>query len=277
MRTRINTTKILVAVALIPILTFVLVPVLWTIVTSLKHEKLITALPITYLPRPATIENYFIAWVNVGFSKYFVNSMIISLSAVIFVVIMAIMVGYALSRFNFKGKNLFMIVLLATQFIPVAVLLIPLFNIFNAVNLIGSRTSIVLANITFQLPFNAILMRGFIGGIPVELEEAARIDGCSMVEGVIRVVLPVLKPGIITVAAFAFIGVWNEFLFSLMFLNSPRKFTLPIGLKYMQGQFDINYGALAAGALISMSIPVLLFGYLQKHLVIGLTSGSVKG
>jgi multiple sugar transport system permease protein len=103
------------------------------------------------------------------------------------------------------------------------------------------------------------------------------IDGCSRTESIVRVILPILKPGIITVGAFAFIGCWNEFLFSFMFLNDPKKFTLPIGLKYMQGQFDINYGALAAGALIAMSIPIVLFGYLQKHLVTGMTSGAVKG
>lgn len=277
MNKRQGTNKLLIALVLVPITLFVLLPLFWAVSTSLKFEKDITKLPITYFPSPATIENYIIAWYNVGFSQYFINSVGISISAVFFVVIMSIMTGYALSRYQFKGKGVFMIVLLATQFVPIAVLLIPLFNIFNTFNLIGSRTSIILANITFQLPFNAILMRGFISSIPLELEEAAMIDGCSRTESIVRVILPILKPGIITVGAFAFIGCWNEFLFSFMFLNDPKKFTLPIGLKYMQGQFDINYGALAAGALIAMSIPIVLFGYLQKHLVTGLTSGAVKG
>ncbi len=136
------------------------------------------------------------------------------------------MVGYALSHYKFRGKNVFLLSLLGTQFIPVAVLLIPLFNIFNGIGLIGTRVSIVLANITFQLPFNSVLMRGFIGGIPFEMEEAAMVDGCSRFSGVIYVVLPMLKPGIVTTAAFAFIGCWNEFLFSLMFLNDPKKFTV---------------------------------------------------
>ena len=269
--------RIVLALVLVPIMIFVIVPIFWAISTSLKFEKDVTRIPISYLPSPATLQNYVIAWNNVGFSQFFMNSVIISISAVFFVVIMAIMTGYALSRYNFKGKEFFMIVLLATQFIPIAVLLIPLFNIFNYFNLMGTRGSIILANITFQLPFNSVLMRGFIASIPTELEEAALIDGCSRTEGIIRVVLPILKPGIITVAAFAFIGCWNEFLISFMFLNDPEKFTLPIGLKYMQGQFNINYGALAAGALIAMSIPVVLFAYLQKHLVTGLTSGAIKG
>lgn len=264
-------------VSLFPALVFVLFPIYWTLCTSLKQEGDITRIPVKYWPSPLTFQNFSTAWNQVGFSKYFVNSLIVSLSSVMAIVLIAIMVGYALSRYEFKGKGIFMLTLLSTQFIPVAVLLIPLFNIFNGFHLIGTRTSIVLANITFQLPFNSILMRGFISNIPFELEEAAQIDGCSRLEGVIKIILPMLVPGIIATGAFAFIGCWNEFLFSLMFLNDPNKFTVPIGLKFMQGQFDINYGALAAGALIAMSIPVILFGYLQKHLVQGLTSGAVKG
>lgn len=267
----------LLYLVLIPGMLFVILPIYWTIVTSLKHEGDITKLPVKFYPSPATLENFVTAWRDMGFSKYFVNSIFISAVAVFFVVVIAIMIGYALSRYEFKGKSVFMLCLLATQFIPAAVLLIPMFNIFNSLHLIGSRTSIILANITFQFPFNAILMRGFISGIPYELEEAAQVDGCNRRQAVFSVIMPILKPGIITTAAFAFIGCWNEFLFSLMFLNDPKKFTVPIGLKFMQGQFDINYGALAAGALIAMSIPAVLFAYLQKHLVEGLTAGAVKG
>lgn len=103
------------------------------------------------------------------------------------------------------------------------------------------------------------------------------VDGCSRFKGVIKIVLPMLVPGIITVAAFAFIACWNEFLFSLMFLNDPAKYTVPIGLKMMQGEFSVQYGAMAAGAIIAMSIPVCLFAYLQKYLVTGLSAGGVKG
>lgn len=269
--------QMLLYLLLIPLLLFVLFPIYWTLCTSLKHEGDISKIPVKYFPSPLTFQNYVTSWNQVGFSKYFVNSLIVSICSVAAIVLIAIMVGYALSRYEFKGKGAFMLALLSTQFVPVAVLLIPLFNIFNGLQLIGTRSSIILANITFQLPFNSILMRGFISNIPIDLEEAASIDGCSRFRGVIKIVLPMLVPGIVATAAFAFIGCWNEFLFSLMFLNDPNKFTVPIGLRFMQGQFDINYGALAAGALIAMSIPVLLFAYLQKHLVQGLTAGAVKG
>jgi multiple sugar transport system permease protein len=262
---------------LIAINLFVLFPIYWAVNTAFKNESEILAKPITYLPKSATIANFVDAWTNVGFDKYFFNSIKVSLFSVFFIVIVAIMVGYALSRYNFKFKNAFLALILAVQFIPAAVLMVPLFNIFNHANLVGSHLALVIINVTFQTPFCCVLMRGFIDGIPFALEEAAMIDGCSRIKGVIKVIIPMLVPGIITVAAFALIGCWNEFLFAMMFLNDPDKYTVPIGLKMMQGEYGIHYGAMAAGAIIAMLIPVILFAYLQKYLVTGLSSGAVKG
>lgn len=256
---------------------FVLVPILWTIVTSLKDEGDILKKPVKYIPDPATVTNYVRAWINCNFDQYFLNSIKISMIAVFFIVLIAIITGYTLNRFRFRGRNLFMLMLLCVQFIPHAVLLIPLFEIFHKLGMIGKPMSVILVCITFQFPFNSILMRGFVSGIPYTLEEAAQIDGCSRLMAVIKVVIPMLVPGIVTTAAFAFIGVWNEFLFSMMFLNDSANYTIPIGLKMMQGEYNISYGALAAGAIIAMAIPVALFAYLQKYLVTGMGAGAVKG
>ena len=277
MKTKLSDKIFLRWIPLIIINLFVLFPIVWAIITSLKREGDILKKPIRYIPDPATLENYIRAWVNCNFSRYFGNSMRIALVSVTCIVIIAIMVGYALSRYRFKGRNLFMLLLLCIQFIPHAVLLIPLFNTFHAMHLIGKPLAVILVCITFQFPFNSILMRGFISGIPYTLEEAAQIDGCSRFMAVIKVILPMLVPGIVTTAAFAFIGVWNEFLFSMMFLNDAVNYTIPIGLKMMQGEYNISYGAMAAGAIIAMSVPVALFAYLQKYLVTGLSAGAVKG
>ena len=262
---------------LLLICVYVVFPIYWAINTAFKNESEILGKTVTYLPKNATAANFVDAWTNVGFDKYFFNSLKVSGISVIFIVILSIMVGYALSRYKFKFKMAFLGLLLAVQFIPAAVLLVPLFNIFNGLGLVGSHIALVLVNVTFQTPFCCVLMRGFVEGVPYALEEAAMIDGCSRMKGVFKVVVPMLVPGIITVAAFALIGCWNEFLFAMMFLNDPAKYTVPIGLKMMQGEYGIHYGAMAAGAIIAMAIPVILFAYLQKYLVTGMSSGAVKG
>lgn len=261
---------------LLLICVYVVFPIYWAINTALKTEPEILGKTITYLPKDLTFGNFIDAWTNVGFDKYFFNSLKVSGISVIFIVIISIMVGYALSRYKFKFKMAFLGLLLAVQFIPAAVLLVPLFNIFNGLGLVGSHIALVLINVTFQTPFCCVLMRGFVEGVPYALEEAAMIDGCSRIKGVFKVVVPMLVPGIVTVAAFALIGCWNEFLFAMMMLNDPAKYTVPIGLKMMQGEYGIHYGSMAAGA-IAMAIPVILFAYLQKYLVTGMSSGAVKG
>ncbi|WP_019635739.1 carbohydrate ABC transporter permease [Paenibacillus fonticola] len=259
------------------LLLFIMIPFYWTINTSLKHEANITKMPIQYLPTPATLENFILSWNNVGFSIFFRNSMFIALATVLIVLILSILAGYAISRFQFKGKNAFMLLLLCTQFVPGAMLLIPLFMQFKAMSLTGTHLGLIITYSAFQLPFNAILMSGFIRGIPEALEEAAEVDGCNRLQAIYHVILPILVPGLVATSVFTFIGAWNEFLFALMFITKKPLFTLPVGLSYMQGEFDINYGALAAGSVIALVPVVILFSYVQKYLVQGLGAGAVKG
>lgn len=259
------------------ILGFVLFPFYWTLITSLKPEGEIMKVPLKYLPSPVTLENFIDTWNTVGFGVYFRNSMIVALIAVVFIVSFSILVGYALSRFKFRGKKIIMLLLLCTQFVPGVMLLIPLFLIFKQLGLISNLGSLVIAYTTFQLPFNAILMRGFVRNVPFDIEEAAMMDGCNRVQAIFHVVLPVLLPGVVATAAFAFINCWNEFIFALMFISRSNLFTIPVALHSMQGEYDINYGYLAAGSIIAMIPPFLMFIYVQKYLVQGLSAGSVKG
>jgi multiple sugar transport system permease protein len=256
---------------------FILFPFYWTLVTALKREADIYKVPIQYLPNPATLHNFKVAWDGVGFDIFFRNSFVVAIISVVIVVACSVLVGYALSRFKFRGKGAFLLSLLSTQFIPHSMLIIPLFIIFKKMHLINNLGSLVLTYITFQLPFNAIIMRGFVDSIPFQLEEAAMVDGCGRLKAICLTVLPILLPGLIATGAFAFIGCWNEFMCALMFINSKALFTIPVGLSYMQGQFDINYGALASGSIIALIPPILMFAYVQKYLVQGLSAGSVKG
>jgi len=270
-------TKLLFAALLLLFLAFILFPIYWCLVTSFKPSAEVTSKEVTYWPAQFTFQNYADAWTKSGFKIYFKNSLVIAVLGVLFIVILSVLTGYALDRFQFKGKNLFMLILLCTQFIPGAMLITPIFIIFKNLGMLNSLFALVLVNTTFHFSFNSILMRGFISGIDYTIEEAAQIDGCSRLGAIWHVVLPVLKPGIATIAAYGFISCWNEFLYAFMFINKQNKLTLPVGLKSLVGEFSINYGQLAAGAVIAVVPTLILFSYVQKNLVGGLSSGAVKG
>ena len=258
-------------------LLFILFPFYWCINTSLKSQKEIVSRTVNYWPASASFDNYVRAWKNVGFSKYFLNSVIIAVTVMLCIIIIAILMAYAMTRFKFKGKPAVLLLLLCTQFLPKAMLLVPLFNTFKALQLINSQAALVISYIAFQLPFNVVLMTGFLADIPYEIEEAAMIDGCNRLQAIARVILPILVPAIVAVGAFSFIDAWKEFLFALMFINDPNRMTIPVGLSYMLGEYGVEYATLAAGCLIAVIPPVLLFSYIQKYLVQGLSAGAVKG
>jgi multiple sugar transport system permease protein len=259
------------------VLLFILFPFYWTLNTAFKRETDIFSHHLQYFPSPATFHNFINAWNGVGFSVYFKNSMTVSLVAVFFTIILSVLAGYALGRFNFKGKKAMMLTLLCTQFIPHTMMIIPFFIIFKHLGLISNLLSLVIVYTTFQVPFNAVVMKGFVSNVPKELEEAAMVDGCGMLRAILHVVLPVLLPGLIATGAFAFIGCWNEFLFALILINKSSQFTIPVGLNFMVGEYTISYGSLAAGSVIALIPAVLIFAYVQKYLVQGLSAGAVKG
>ena len=155
-------------------------------------------------------------------------------------------------------------------------MIIPLFIIFKNLGLISSPLALIITYTAIEIPFTTILMSGFIANVPKELEEAAMIDGCTKLQSIRHVVFPLLLPGIVATGVFTFIYTWNEFLIALMLTNRQDRFTLPVGLSTMMGEFNVNYGALAAGSVIALIPAVILFAYAQKHLVNGM-GGAVKG
>ena len=201
----------------------------------------------------------------------------VSLISTVFTVLFATMDGYALARYKYKGKNAFLLILLCTQFFPTSMLIIPLFKIYNMTHLINNHMSLILTYTAFHIPFNAALMRSFISGIPATLEEAARVDGCNRLQAVTHILMPLLLPGIAAVSAYSFISSWNEYLYALMFMSSDSKYTIPVGLSMTIGEYSINYGQLCAGSVIALLPILIMFAYVQKYMVSGLSSGAVKG
>jgi multiple sugar transport system permease protein len=253
-------------------LLFTLVPFYWMLLFALR-ETGSTAL----FPWPMTLEHFATVWNGAGFAIFFKNSVVIAVLTLVLTTVFALLGGYAIARFRFRGKAAFLVLMLCTQFVPGAMMLIPLFDVFRATGLINSLWSIVVADTVFHLPLSLILMAGFIRNIPMELEEASWIDGYGRFRGFLAICLPLLKPGIVAISSFAFIASWNNFLFALMFLNSQDQFTVPVGLSYMLGEYSVDFGALAAGGVVAVVPVVLVFAYVQKFLVQGLAAGAVKG
>ncbi|MBT2526530.1 carbohydrate ABC transporter permease [Streptomyces sp. ISL-99] len=253
-------------------LLFTLVPFYWMLLFALRPAGS-TAL----IPWPLTFEHFEKVWNERSFGMFFQNSMIVGVATLVMTTGIALAGGYALARFEFRIKNGFMLVLLCSQFIPGALMLVPLFEIFKNLQMINSLGSVIIAETVFQLPLSIILISGFIKNVPVSLEEAAWVDGCSRFRAFCAVVLPLLRPGLIAVGSFAFVHSWNHFLFALMFLSEQDKQTIPVGLNTLIGADSVDLGALAAGGVIAAVPVVIVFAFIQKWLITGFSAGAVKG
>ncbi|MHB1782966.1 MAG: carbohydrate ABC transporter permease [Acidimicrobiales bacterium] len=251
---------------------FTLVPFYWMIVFAFRPDG--STHP---YPWPVTLANFQLVWNVLGFGVFFKNSVLVGVGTLVGVNVISALSGYALARFSFRGRGFLVVGLLCTQFVPGVMLLIPLFIIFRHLGLIDNLLALVIGDTVFQLPLTTLLMSGFIRSVPVELEEAAMVDGCSRLKAFRAVTLPLLRPAFVAIGSFAFVGSWNNFLFALIFMNSQDHFTLPVGLDYTIGEFSVNFGALAAGGVLAAVPVVIVFAIVQRYLVQGLTVGAIKG
>ena len=263
----------------IPVVVWVLItifPYYWFINISLTDNSMIMKLPVYYYPHFFTFDNYKKILTAMDFVQNFKNSLIVATLTTLVIILLSIFGGYAMSRYKFKAKSGVMLLLLLTQMFPGIILLIPLFSVFVKLHIYDNLLSLVIVNATTNLPFCMIMCCGFYAGVPITLEEAAQIDGCTTIQALFKIVVPAILPGIVTCGAFAFVNSWNEFVYALNFINTSSKFTIPVALSMMQGEFTVNYGGIAAGTIIALIPVLLIFAYIQKYLVAGM-SGAVKG
>ncbi|WP_348641046.1 carbohydrate ABC transporter permease [Martelella sp. HB161492] len=258
---------------------FFLMPVIWSFANSFKPAADALAHPVALFSRAFSLENYRrLEDVGAGWYVYAGNSVFIALGTILFTVAVSVPAGYGFSKFRFPGQSLIFVIIMATMMIPFQSILTPLFLILKFLHLQNSLFGLVLIYTTFQLPFSIFMMRNAFDAIPLALIEAGRIDGASQFTLVRRILLPLALPGVATVAMFAFLNSWNEFLAALIFLSDQNKFTLPIMLvNVSSGIYGIiDWGALQAGITVTMVPCILLFLALQRYYVRGLTAGAVK-
>ncbi|MGC4152169.1 MAG: carbohydrate ABC transporter permease [Propionicimonas sp.] len=257
-----------------------LFPLLWSAINSLKTPSEASASPPTLWPQVWSMENYAeLATHGEGLARYIGNSLISAAVAVVLTMLIATLGGYGFARFHFPGKNLLFLAVIAVLMVPHATLVLPLYFMFARIGLQDSLVAVGLVLTMFQLPFSIFLMRNSFESIPLELEEAARADGCSSFGVFSRISLPLVSPGIVTVALFAFLASWNEFLTPLLLLNKGSDFTLSLMLVNIRtGAYgSIDWGLLQAGTTVAILPCLVLYLALQRYYIGGLTEGSVRG
>ncbi len=262
---------------LLPILIFVVFPFYWVIITSFKTTPQISQRVSIFWPDPWTAEQYTSLLQATPFLTWFRNTVIVALSSTVVSVSLAALSAYALARLKFLGSGLLTTFLLITYLLPGTLLFIPLYQTLTSLNLINSYGALIATYPTFLLPFATWVMLGYFRSIPVDLEEAAMIDGASRIVAFWKITLPLAAPALLSVTLFAFTNAWNEFLFAFVFITSESLRTLPIGLQSLVVGDILPWGQLMAASIL-MAVPVvIIYIYAQRYLVEGLTAGSLKG
>jgi len=271
-------TRALQYVALAAYLVFLGFPLVWMLSTSFKPPREMVEIHPTLVPHHPTLDNYVQAFTEQALGRAALNSLQVSLASAVLTVLVALPAAYALARFRTRLGTVALGWVLLSQLFPFVLLVIPLFLILRQVELVDTHAGLVLVYVVWALPFALWMLQGFVRNVPRELEEAAAVDGATRLQALRKVVAPLLAPGIVATALFAFISSWNEFFFALVLLKSPDLATLPVTLARFVGVEGIaRLGPLAAGSLLATVPSLLFFAFMQRRLTSGSMAGAVKG
>ena len=271
-----NIKKCIWLASCIVVIMIILLPVFWMCSVAIRGSREIFTIPPHWIPEKITLVAFKKILNDPGFVRAFINSVFVSLSVTLISVFLSGIAGYGFSRFKFRGKNTFIVYMLSTQMIPPVLLVIPYYLILRKTGLYDTYAGLIMTYLTFTLPFCALILRGFFANIPMELDEAALIDGCSRVGAFFRIILPVSLPGVIAAALFTFLTAWNQFLFALVFTSSANRRMLTVVIGAKLGQYNIFWNDLMAINVIVCFPLIIGFFLLQKYFVRGLTAGAVK-
>lgn len=270
-------------IAVTGIVIWTVAPYLWLIISSLSLKIDLLTVPLHWIPQRLTLENYYSLFFMRGsesvnahlFFKSLGNSAIISVITMFICLIFGVFAAYSIARLRFKGSNTMVLVMMATQLVPPIVLVVPMYVIMRKLELLDKHIGLIIVDISIVLPLVIWLMRGYFASIPSELEDAARIDGCTHLGALFRVILPLSGPGLVSVMIFAFIAAWNEYLYAFIFTNVDAK-TLPVLIGEFSTKLGLEYLRIAAAGVLASLPPVLLALIFQRFIIRGLTAGAIK-
>jgi multiple sugar transport system permease protein len=264
-------------VVLVLMLLWTGIPIYWMFATSLKHDKEIYGYEATLIPEKPTAANYITILRDTPYLIFLRNSTVVAVGSTVISLIIACLGAYAIARLNFPGRALLARLLVCTYLVPASLLFIPLFAIMSALRFTDTLYGLTIAYLSGDVPFCAWLLMGYFKSVPVELEEAALVDGCNRVTALIRVVLPVSLPALVVVTFFCFTRAWNEFLYAYVFTSTNAARTITTGLVNFMSADVFFWGPLMASTILSALPPVIMFLVFQRWVVKGLTLGAVKG
>ena len=262
---------------LVVMLVWTLVPFYWMIATSLKKDKEIYGYEATLIPRRPTLDAYRRLFAQTPFVKYMRNSTIIAVSTTLASLVLGCLGAYALARLRFPGRAIIARGLIFTYLVPTALLFIPLFTVLSRLSLIDTREGLILAYLGFTVPFSTWLLLGYFRSVPLELEEAALVDGCSRLSALVRIILPMSLPALAVVAFFSFTLAWSEFLYANVFVSSTEATTITTGLTLFIVEDVFFWGPMMGASCLATLPPIVVYLVFQRWVVKGLTLGAVKG
>ena len=255
---------------------YTLFPLVWLFVTSLKTNAEYFDNPFS-LPAVIQFQNYVNAFSQANLGRMIINSITVSVIATFINIMAAAMASYAISRFQFKGKEAIFAMFSAGVMVPLNALMVPYFTIFSRAGLLDSLNSLRILYAAIGLPMSGFIVRGFMDSFPKEIEEAAYVDGCGFYGRFLRIVLPLTKTGLVTAATFQFLTCWNEFVYPNLLTSSPATKTIQIGIRYFTNQFTTDYVSMYAAIVIAIIPSIIGYMLFQEQIISGLTSGAVKG
>lgn len=256
-----------------------LFPIYWMFIASIKTEMEIFRSPPTFFPQELHFDTYINQFANEQYNIYraFLNSLIIATGTMVISTVLSIPAAYGLARYKLHGMRLFILLFLITQMLPASLILTPLFIIFQKIGAINTYIAPILADATIAIPFAVLILRTYFLTLPKELEDSAKIDGCNLMTTFVRIMLPLAAPGVVVASVFSFLFAWGDLAYSLTFINSPELRPMTAGIYHFLGYLGVSWNSLMAFGVVTILPVLLIFIFVQKYIISGLTNGAIKG